>query len=77
MECVRCGGCCKAVPCYFAQIYYNITAQNKMRCPELTRNKDKTYTCKRMLWDTTLKRELLGTGCHYPEYRKNKVEALA
>jgi len=74
MKCIRCGGCCKTVPCYFAQIYYNLTAQTKTLCPELAQNKDGTYTCKRMLWDVTLKGALLGTGCHYPEYRRDKIK---
>jgi hypothetical protein len=70
MNCIRCGGCCKSIPCYFAQIYYNLTKKNKGKCPELVREQNGKYICQRMLWDTTLKREMLGTGCHYPEFRE-------
>lgn len=77
-ECIRCGGCCLTIPCCFAQIQYGLTKDTK-DCPDLQQNMDGTYTCRVMWRNNIFRHEMLGTGCHYPEYRKELTasEALA
>ncbi len=68
--CIRCGGCCKAVPCYLAQIWWGLTRESGRSCPELQENDGGTYTCLAMAKNDMMRREILGTGCHYPEWRQ-------
>ena len=70
MDCIRCGGCCKVIPCYWAQLWYGITESNLSPCPDLRREESGIYTCLRIKKSGLMKREMLGTGCHYPEFRK-------
>lgn len=67
-KCIRCGGCCKAIPCLFAQLYYGLW-DKEQQCPALKDNGDGTTTCLRMKGNALLRVELLGTGCDYPEGR--------
>lgn len=67
IDCVRCGRCCLSIPCYWAQMKYDISAVNNRQCPDLIDNGDLTYTCGQMVVNPILRRELLGTGCHYNE----------
>ena len=76
MKCIRCGGCCKAIPCWFAQITYQITEENKKPCPALSENPDGTCTCLRMAMNDYMRWVMLGTGCHTPEFRIEKVSNL-
>ncbi len=66
MDCIRCGGCCKTLPCWFAQINYRIDEHNKKPCPALQRNGDGTYTCLRMATDENMRHEFIGTGAFAP-----------
>lgn len=74
VECIRCGGCCKALPCWFAQIVFDIREVAHKPCPELRQNKDNTFTCLAMSKNDRLRREMIGSGCHNPEFRINLVK---
>ena len=69
MNCIRCGQCCLHIPCYWGQLWHGLTKANNQGCPDLQLNKDGSYTCLMMSTHSLMKREMLGTGCHYPEWR--------
>jgi hypothetical protein len=81
MKCIRCGGCCLHTPCYWAQLQWQIhEQQNPYKagkvCPALQKEKDGTYTCLHMYLSNDMRREMLGTGCHYPEYRRVLIKEV-
>jgi hypothetical protein len=67
-KCIRCGQCCLHIPCFWAQLWHGLTEENS-QCPDLKRNEDGTYTCLMMKRDEAMRLAMLGTGCHYPEWR--------
>jgi hypothetical protein len=68
-ECIRCGECCIQAPCAYGRIRYHLRGLSP-RCPALVQKIDGTYTCT-YIQDTDSMREIMvGTGCLYPQYRK-------
>lgn len=76
MKCIRCGQCCLHISCYWAQIQWGLNKTNN-ECPALSKNDNGTYTCLRMLTDPLMSNEMLGTGCHYPKWRKRNEKVTA
>lgn len=67
MDCIRCGQCCLHTPCYLARVRYGLKMGDG--CPELS-EQDGIYSCCLIKKDSFARRELLETGCHYPEWRR-------
>ena len=72
-RCIRCGQCCLHVPCWWAQIWYGLD-ENNSHCPDLKRGEDGFYMCLMMSKCTGHRKEMLGTGCWYPEWRGVKLQ---
>ena len=68
--CIRCGGCCKAIPCTFSQMWYGISESFQLLCPDLEKKRDGTFSCGMMATHSGAREAMLGTGCHYLEWRK-------
>ena len=79
--CIRCGGCCQAIPCIFAQIFYNLKRKGD-KCPALKKGLDGKYLCGLLQYKSirnnplelgmraVIRSEMLNTGCDNPEFRR-------
>jgi hypothetical protein len=65
-ECVRCGECCRRIPCEFAQMRFHLKKGDK--CPSLVYD-GAPYTCMWIHEDTWFKNIMVGSGCDYPEWQ--------
>lgn len=68
MSCVRCGECCKHIPCYFAQLRYHITKKGET-CPALIFD-GAPFTCMWQLEDKEFRDYMNSGECDYPEWQK-------
>lgn len=67
--CIRCGQCCLTIPCFWAQMWHGLTKESD-KCPRLELLPDGKYNCTMMKQNSTMRHEMLKTGCHYPEWRR-------
>ena len=72
-KCKRCGKCCRAVPCMFAQVKFNLTKENRLPCPSLVMEGSR-YKCLEMKRGSSIFRQMLGDGCDNPEYPMGQIE---